>query len=1434
MTQLSDVATSRGVLLLALTPHRAILDLGASWGHSIAVLEYRIHPSVGVARMGDSPTHFTVAAEPPGFVRSSLRQLDDPTTPGDDPLDSVPAKDPSGHLVKQAARFRVFAYHWADDDPEGLPTDVWEVTAEHAQLEWQVRVANRKAGVDEPNAPDAVTLDGRDPDYVGQRRSMAAPDRLGLGSVALDADGTLLVIGGDGAAELEGDPSHVPDWLEHNPSLDPEDASLLGLDHEYNGGWVDDAGDGWVAVTVHPVDGHHDGLEPTYRPAWVVLAPPDFAPDAPHLVSLHDVLLDRAEARFAAVRWFNDVDLGLRSPDPDLDVARLLRAMTDLRWLTPFAADTSAPQAVDALAKHPHASSLADAPAAERGLARSLLAPHLTVDTGPEPIYRPLATDAREWSEARGLLATDTPPEPAVLPWARHVAMPRVMSRWLDMWSVEPERLTRRSPERTRRLPAALDEAHLRSMVGGPFRPGIEVGADALRAVRWSFRRGATHGHVDVRVEGDPGDLTFDLGVPWQVTYQRDQERWWPTIRPVEVVPDGADAPVAFDRDEATGGRLNLLERWHELGVVRRRAGDVLRETGRLDPAEAARPPWAVDDLLGTEAISGAMEFYASERRSSALRSLAPSGLDIVRGLLGVGPQDLERTDDSLSVSEVFVQRVAGFQRVQLTETTIDGRLGEGTLAQIGLGPDADDPPPGWNAAGLGRDAPDPALEDYATGTSFAGKLFGLLGTDAVIRAADIRERDGVAVVGLDGLTPALELTVAMVVSRLVVEEDPVLFEEALGAAPEAVVAALGLTGEDVSLAALIATADMTALCRLLAHPAAVAAQLRWYEQELVTAMDLARNLTAEPAGSSVDASFGATALVMVLGYEPDQSPTAGDSDESARAAQVLHATDHVRAASDDDRVGEVAEVVLRRCFGGVRPRPAWPDVWSELLASTEPPPEPETLTRVIRLFAAFEALWDEPVALDVDFHALLRAASPEPARPAGPHAGDPELAVTPFDQQPFTEILSDAEHTKAVDWTKTRFTVAGQSGKNFGILLGELESAIGRYIDLAQVLEHLRASHDLDREFNQLDIVVEGVHQFQRRVFDPQHDATECGDRRTQSKSPFDGHAGVMALDSLGLFHRKLSSLYPDSPLLKGNDAALARLALTDDVRSAKKILEAAGYTSTNWFDHMVNPSFLGRTFRRSNGIHIELLRALREAERALLDKAAYRGMSPAELGVALEIEESHAGARPGNGGTSIHLYGMALDIDYCLNPWITGSYDNDAANEKFQQVFRRAARAVPREAVEDGEDGEAAEAESPIPDGELTPTALHGLADRENVGTEKADAWIRAEHRRFVTYLTGDGGKEDVARLRAAPTNFVNHRDPTRGFHNLHRDLVIALRDDAELAWGAIDLGDSQNGDMMHFDVRSRAGLGALINGVRSDRNWTRWRANNRTSGE
>src|SRR6266536_2239906 len=97
--------------------------------------EYRIHPSIGIARVGDSPDDYFVGPEVPG-LQSSLNKPDAPPSPNET------YKDKKGRIKRQGARFRIYEYTLND---ARTPTKIREITAADAQIQWEVHLANRKA-----------------------------------------------------------------------------------------------------------------------------------------------------------------------------------------------------------------------------------------------------------------------------------------------------------------------------------------------------------------------------------------------------------------------------------------------------------------------------------------------------------------------------------------------------------------------------------------------------------------------------------------------------------------------------------------------------------------------------------------------------------------------------------------------------------------------------------------------------------------------------------------------------------------------------------------------------------------------------------------------------------------------------------------------------------------------------------------------------------------------------------------------------------------------------------------------------------------------------------------------------------------------------------------------------------------------------------------
>lgn len=231
----------------------------------MAITEVRIHPAIGIARVGNSDSEFFIGPE---------KRWDR----------SAPAggyKDGQCRIKRQAARFRVFGYD------NGVPT---ELTSANAVIEWTVHLVNRKAVAPgfPSGSPRNSGYSGTDRDRLvidpGPRTVSGAAQRklfdtgtftvkgqpaetVPLGEIRTDNDGRLLVLGGFGNS---GSPS--------NHTLD----GFADSDE-----WYDDMADGPVTATVRI------GTQTfTAVGSWIIVAPPKFAPPIDNVFRLWDMMFD--------------------------------------------------------------------------------------------------------------------------------------------------------------------------------------------------------------------------------------------------------------------------------------------------------------------------------------------------------------------------------------------------------------------------------------------------------------------------------------------------------------------------------------------------------------------------------------------------------------------------------------------------------------------------------------------------------------------------------------------------------------------------------------------------------------------------------------------------------------------------------------------------------------------------------------------------------------------------------------------------------------------------------------------------------------------------------------------------------------------------------------------------------------------------------------
>ncbi|HEX8117662.1 MAG TPA: LodA/GoxA family CTQ-dependent oxidase, partial [Pyrinomonadaceae bacterium] len=162
---------------------------------------YKIHPSIGIARLGDGDAFF-LAPETPGGVSHEIA--------ADGSENPVQKFKHDGRMKRQAVRFRVYEY---DLDERGATRGVREITADEAEIVWHVELANRKAAADnfrdypEPGkrnpgvaeerlviAPTLPPISGRGQHQVESPAGKFMDVEVSLGELRTDGAGRLLVL----------------------------------------------------------------------------------------------------------------------------------------------------------------------------------------------------------------------------------------------------------------------------------------------------------------------------------------------------------------------------------------------------------------------------------------------------------------------------------------------------------------------------------------------------------------------------------------------------------------------------------------------------------------------------------------------------------------------------------------------------------------------------------------------------------------------------------------------------------------------------------------------------------------------------------------------------------------------------------------------------------------------------------------------------------------------------------------------------------------------------------------------------------------------------------------------------------------------------------------------------------------------------------------
>ncbi|MDC3962206.1 LodA/GoxA family CTQ-dependent oxidase [Polyangium jinanense] len=574
---------------------------------------FRIHPAIGIARVGNAdPDTYFIGPEIPG-----QRPL------GSAPGTAVPSYKVDGKIKPQAVRFRIFEYRWIN----GKLTLIREVTLDTPGvlgITWSAHLANKKAsfhkfygtaGEKSPPGPlrNASVADRRSLEIDFGPRSISGVSEgpvefragtsddptqeacpLGadgnpvidyLGQLRTDDEGRLIVLGGQGkAGSNTATPAPLPSYAN-------------------NDGWFDDISDGPVTATVTIQDGNGSTREIPVDGAggaWVLVGPPDFAPDVTSAVTLYDILYDMAVRELP-------VPLDNALYDPGGPLARLRQLAADYQPCGPVEFPHFSPDFTTEIR-----------PMFARGggyrwVIKSAGEKHgdlfdPTVGD-PSPQYAKMrkgffgamrAPNGAQVPKGKGnmpLLLGDDPYNNQAPEYVQHLAFTRTQFGLLRNWAngqfvpgpvtVAPATITAHG----------LDRAQLEAASGGAFFPGIEVGWQVRNAALFiePFRIDlqATSGYWGEDEPIGPGHFSRQMALPWHADFTdcaaEGNRGWWPSIRPDDVFPSAqaqtrvpwARATSHFGSGKTEVQHEDMVENWYKFGFVVRQPDKTQIETER-------------------------------------------------------------------------------------------------------------------------------------------------------------------------------------------------------------------------------------------------------------------------------------------------------------------------------------------------------------------------------------------------------------------------------------------------------------------------------------------------------------------------------------------------------------------------------------------------------------------------------------------------------------------------------------------------------------------------------------------------------------------------------------------------------------------------------------------------------------------------------------
>ncbi|MBE0366938.1 CTQ-dependent lysine 6-oxidase LodA [Pseudoalteromonas aurantia] len=305
-------------------------------------MNYSLHPSVGVARLGNSEGQFYLA---PDQIGGLPFEADEWGNKIDSPVNQF--KDQEGRIRRQGQPFKII-----DEDNNELTLASDNVKA----VTWTVHIANKKAAWYEFNELQGNLLFGEENSYSNRRTPWRNASETNRRSLIIDP-GPRTITGANAKAIFDeaSASNNYPVSFPPKPCQGTEIKSLGNIitDNEgrlvviggygnaggneplesYGGAdsWHDDIADGTVYCTITFNDGQELKLS-----AWVIVGSPDFAPEIVNISNLSDTMFDVAirEQNLCAEMYSNGEFQPSYQANYYRDIEPIIQRISRYQWVS--------------------------------------------------------------------------------------------------------------------------------------------------------------------------------------------------------------------------------------------------------------------------------------------------------------------------------------------------------------------------------------------------------------------------------------------------------------------------------------------------------------------------------------------------------------------------------------------------------------------------------------------------------------------------------------------------------------------------------------------------------------------------------------------------------------------------------------------------------------------------------------------------------------------------------------------------------------------------------------------------------------------------------------------------------------------------------------------------------------------------------------------